>query len=527
MTHAAIYARFSTDRQSESSIDAQERLCRLRAEALGLQVVIVHADRAVSGSVPVAKREAGRALLADALAGRFKVLLMEGLHRLSRDIGEQDGVVKRLEYRGVRIIGCSDGYDSTGAGRKVMRVAHGLMNEVYLDTLRASVHRTLAHKATHGHHVAGLSYGYRSVPDGTGRRLEVVEEQATIVREIYARFAAGESCQRIASDLNVRGVHGPRGHTWSVSALYGTPDKGAGLLNNELYVGRYVWNRSQWMKDPDTGRRTRFVRPRSEWLIDERPYLRIVDGDTWSRVRARIGSPIERRAGKARRTRGGAATTLFGGILRCARCGGAMIAINARQYGCAARKDRGLAVCHGTLTPRGETDRRLVASIRDQLTSTATIAQVRREAAQALVGQAEVDTARAARLAALEREIGRLADAVAQLGLSEALRTRLTAAEAERADLLAAASVAAETPTPDDVVEAYRRNLLRLTETLERDIGHARAALAQVLGRITVEQIGVETWAEMETRQGPMMLAAGAYPGLVAGEGFEPSTFGL
>ena len=75
MTTAAIYARFSTDRQSESSIEAQERLCRLRAEALGLQVVIVHADRAVSGSVPVAKREAGRALLADALAGKSRLVV--------------------------------------------------------------------------------------------------------------------------------------------------------------------------------------------------------------------------------------------------------------------------------------------------------------------------------------------------------------------------------------------------------------------------------------------------------------------
>jgi hypothetical protein len=117
-----------------------------------------------------------------------------------------------------------------------------------------------------------MSYGYRSVVAGAnargdpiGHRLEIDEAQAEIVREIFARYVAGESCQRIAADLNARAVRGPRGGTWCVSALYGSPAKGAGVLNNELYVGRYVWNRSKWIKNPDTGKRERFIRPESEW----------------------------------------------------------------------------------------------------------------------------------------------------------------------------------------------------------------------------------------------------------------------
>jgi hypothetical protein len=66
----------------------------------------------------------------------------------------------------------------------------------------------------------------------------VVPDQAVIVREIFSRYAAGESCQRLAADVNARGVRGPRGGTWSVSAVYGSPAKGAGILNNRLYIGR-------------------------------------------------------------------------------------------------------------------------------------------------------------------------------------------------------------------------------------------------------------------------------------------------
>ena len=141
------YARFSTDRQSETSLEAQERLCHSRAALLGFDVVKIHVDQAVSGAVPVELRPGGRALMADVMAGRFAVLILESLDRLSRDVGEQERIVKRIEYRGIRIIGVSDSYDTNAAGRKVMRIARGLVNELYVDDLRAKVHRSLSAKA--------------------------------------------------------------------------------------------------------------------------------------------------------------------------------------------------------------------------------------------------------------------------------------------------------------------------------------------------------------------------------------------
>src|SRR5574340_160364 len=109
---AAIYARYSPDRQSETSLADPFRRARDRAAALGLTVAAEHGDDAISASIPVGARPGGKALLADALAGRCDVVLLEGLDRLSREIGEQERIVKRLEHRGIRIIGIADGYDS-------------------------------------------------------------------------------------------------------------------------------------------------------------------------------------------------------------------------------------------------------------------------------------------------------------------------------------------------------------------------------------------------------------------------------
>ncbi len=42
------------------------------------------------------------------------------------------------------------------------------------------------------------------------------------------------------------------------------PQKGIGILNNEMYIGRIFWNKSRKVKDPDSGKRTTRMRPRAE-----------------------------------------------------------------------------------------------------------------------------------------------------------------------------------------------------------------------------------------------------------------------
>jgi hypothetical protein len=249
--------------------------------------------------------------------------------------------------------------------------------------------------------------------DAEGFRLEIAPKQGAVVREIFERYASGESLQRIAANLNERRVPGPgrkrtKPSTWSVSALYGTPKAGSGLLNNELYIGRYVWNRREWVKDPDNPtRRTPRMRPPEEWKIAERPGLRIVSDELWQTVRARMASP-RRRSGQ--RGRSAPMRTLFGGLLRCAVCGGAMVAVQARYYGCAAHKDRGPTVCRGTFAPRRETDARLIGELQTVLAPDA-IAKIERRV-RSLLGTLHEQ----AREATAARTAGSIAGGRAQCG---------------------------------------------------------------------------------------------------------------
>ncbi len=533
---ATLYARYSTDKQRETSITDQLREARARAEREGWHVAATHADEGVSGSTPLAMRSGGKALLADALAKRFEVLIVEGLDRLSREIGEAETIVKRLEHRGVRIIGTADGYDTEAKGRKVMRIARGLVNELYLDDLREKTHRGLAGQFERGFHAGGRTYGYTSAlaEDGQSRRMVINEIEAAVVRSVFEQFADGHSTRHIVHQLNQRGTPSARGGTWAVSALQGSSGKGLGMLNNGLYVGRVVWNRRQWLKDPETGARRYVERPQSEWQTREAPELRIVSQELWDRVetRARVGPARGTRTGK-----GAIPRTLFAGVLRCHACGAAFTAINAERYGCSAHKDRGAAVCGSAVTVRRETlDKRLLAEVRDELLSPDALAMLQREVT-ALMADAQREAAGDAetaprQLRTLDAEIGRMVDAIAAVGISPALQQRLRAAETERERLALLIEQAQSAPRQviDDITARYRRQMLELQRVLEEDADRdrTRALLADMLGPVLIGRDADtgETWAEIEKPAERLLLLGGSLK-VVAGAGFEPTTFGL
>ncbi len=114
---AAAYARYSSDKQRESSIQDQVRNCTAFAERESWSIAEQYFDEAVSGSSK--DRPGFKRLLADAAEGCFDVLLVDDLSRLSRDEIELKQLVSRFTYRGLRIIGVSDGFDTESKGHKV------------------------------------------------------------------------------------------------------------------------------------------------------------------------------------------------------------------------------------------------------------------------------------------------------------------------------------------------------------------------------------------------------------------------
>ena len=203
------------------------------------------------------------------------------------------------------------------------------------------------------------------------------EAQAEVVRRIFRDYAAGKSAKTIAFALNRDGIPAPSGGDWGFSTINGNPKRGNGVLNNEMYVGKIVWNRQRFVKDPDTGKRQARPNPESEWVIQEAPELRILDDDLWQAVKARQGE------NKIERDDNGDADVsainyrrrpkyLFSGLTKCACCGGGYSAISATLIGCSAARNKG--TCDNRVNiRRDELESRVLNALRTKLVDPATV----------------------------------------------------------------------------------------------------------------------------------------------------------
>ncbi len=549
MTQAAIYARYSSDRQSDASIEDQVRLCEERATRDGFKLVETYADRAVSGASML--RPGLQALLADATAGRFTVVVAEALDRLSRDQADVAAIYKRLSFAGVRILTLSEGWiEELHVGLK------GTMNQLFLKDLAAKTRRGLRGRVEAGFSGGGNAYGYKVVrrlkSDGeltTGER-EINEDEARIVRRVFAEFAAGKSPKAIAKALNSDQIPGPRGILWRDTAIRGHRQRGTGILNNELYLGRLVWNRLRYVKDPSSGKRVSRQNDPSEWITTEVPDMRIIDDALWAKVKARQealdATPAVQGIKASRFWERRRPDHLLTGLVFCDCCGGPMAAVGRDYLACSAA--RKLDTCDARKGIRRSILEGVVLDLlKTRLMQPDAVAAFVKDHAEINNSQTAERVQDRARLeaeqASIKRKLEGLYDAISEGLRSPGLQDKLLALEG-RIEAIEA-ELAGPAPTPvrlnPNLSELYRRKVTELAITLA-DPAIAQPAREVVRGLIERVSVGWSDGQAVVVLDGALTALIGlahnakspatAEPSgssvkVVAGAGFEPAAFRL
>jgi site-specific DNA recombinase len=364
---AALYSRFSTDRQNESSIADQVRVCTEYVERQGWKVVERFEDQGISGAA-LGNRPGVLMLQDGALARRFDVVVAMDLSRLSRSQGDLSKMIDRLTARGVRVIGVQDGYDSARRGHKLQAGLSGIIGEAFREMVKDRTYAALESRAKTQRPTGGRAYGYR---DG-----KVDRGEAFMVLEIFGKFAEGMSARTIAADFNARRIPSP-GASWNRTQRRAAGWMGSAIrviVRNERYRGVIHWNTSEWRKDPDSGKRKRVLRPRSEWISYVDESLRVVSDDLWNRAQRRTRPATDDKRFKA----GGRPKFLLSGLLVCDACGSHYTITDQRSYGCSSHHD-GRACSNSVRVRRDRIETILLDPIRKELLTPERIEQMAKE----------------------------------------------------------------------------------------------------------------------------------------------------
>jgi site-specific DNA recombinase len=508
---AAIYARYSSENQRPESIEDQISACRRLAAERSFSVLDDHiySDQAQSGARK--DRQGLASLLGAAQGGWFDVVLVDDLSRLARDNYLMLSIMAELHFEGVHVVSVADGLDSNDEEATLGIQIRGIFNELQLRDLRKKTLRGQMGQKQRGFSVGERTYGYRSIPVGTirmdkkgrprpeGYKMVLEPREAAVVLRVFKTYADNFSLTRIVRMLNEEGVPGRirSSKGWSPATV-------SRMLDNEKYIGRWVWNKTESRRDPRTGRRRRFQKPRSEWVIHEDESLRIVPQDLWDRVRA-IRQEVRRSwpGGTGKRgfskDQGGRVrhfpTHLLSGAMNCGTCGGAIGLVSGKgggYYGC-------LGAARGTcenkmLVRRKLAENTIVEALREHLSSPENIRyvlqRVEEEVRKLCSHIPETICMKETELAAEKQRIAHFVDFIGEGRGSRALAQALLETERkvetlreELDDLRRSGEKVFQAPP----VEWVEERIIKLEDLLERRTEQSGLILRRLLGRIRLE----------------------------------------
>nr|WP_318685708.1 recombinase family protein [uncultured Acetatifactor sp.] len=302
----AAYCRVSTDKADQlNSLEAQKEFFSEYTKRTGDTLVRLYADEGISGTKIKNRKEFLR-MMADAEHGLFEMVVVKDISRFARNTVDLLQNVRKLKSLGIETQFLTANMTSMGNSEFVLTIFGALAQEESANTSKR-VKFGKKMNAEKGR-VPNIVYGYDKTI-GDYFNLTINQEEAQVVRQIYQWYTKeGYGAAKIANMLNEKGLKTKRNCKWSQNAT-------CRILTNELYTGKII-NGKQEVSDFLTGQRKE--KDETEWIVVERPELRIIDDETYEQAQEILRSrhdafniSHERQNNKH----------LFSTLIKCKECG--------------------------------------------------------------------------------------------------------------------------------------------------------------------------------------------------------------
>lgn len=227
--NAVIYARYSSDKQTEQSIEGQLRDCYSYAERNDINIVGEYIDRAMSGTND--QRQDFQQMIKDSSKKQFDYVIVYKLDRFARNRYDSAIYKQKLKISGVRVLSVTEGIGE-GDESIILEAVLEAMAEMYSKQLGQNVRRGLRESALKANSTGGtIPLGYRI----ENKKLVVDEKTAPIVKYVFTAYAAGDPKTKIVEELTNRGYRTKQGNAFTVNSF-------RRMIENKKYTGLYSYN---------------------------------------------------------------------------------------------------------------------------------------------------------------------------------------------------------------------------------------------------------------------------------------------
>ena len=321
MEKVVIYARYSSDRQTEQSIEGQLTVCQSFIERNNFKLVGTYIDRAISGTTD--HRPDFQKMIKDSEKGLFKYIIVYKLDRFARNRYDSAIYKNTLRKNGVKVLSASENISDSPEGI-IMEGLLESMAEYYSAELSQKIRRGQVESLKKKNTLGGLvPFGYKTID----KKYFIDEEKAPIVRDIFQMYLEDKPVTEIAAILKSRGVK-------NAYNRFICPNSIMNMLKCQKYIGIYKFGDSE--------------------VQDYMP--KIIDEKTFNDVQEKI-SKNQRAPGAAKAN----VRYLLSGKLYCGHCKTLMIAEGGtgrgnkvyRYYSCSNRKSKlGKQKCDKKIVPK-------------------------------------------------------------------------------------------------------------------------------------------------------------------------------
>ena len=226
MLKTVIYARYSSIKQNEQSIEGQIHECERFAATHNLMIVDKYIDRALSGRSD--DRPQFLKMIKDSASGIFDAVLVYKTDRFARNRYDSAVYKSKLRRNGIKIFYAMENITDTPEGALMESIFEGFA-EYYSRELSQKVKRGIRENVRKGLYFGGkIPYGYKIV----NQRYVIDETQAPFVQKIFEEYADGRRSKDIFAELNALPNYAGRNIKWTKSSFNR-------LIANKKYIGIY------------------------------------------------------------------------------------------------------------------------------------------------------------------------------------------------------------------------------------------------------------------------------------------------